>query len=236
MVREALDSTQDLAAQLAREGAPHMTCVLAEQQTRGRGRMGRVWQTFPHYSLACSVVLHGQPAQLPLLAALVIADSVEDFCGVRPSIKWPNDLLINEQKVCGILIESFALNDSAERFHILGFGLNVNTPDDVAADLPLTTLQQHTGKTLSREALLDMILANLHEATLRLKEEGFSPFLETYRQHCISLGRRVRWQHNGEERYGKAVDIAADGTLVVETEAGRIHCPSADIIMEGASS
>src|SRR5690606_19831166 len=112
-------------------GAPHMTCVLAEEQQSGRGRMGRVWQTFPRYSLACSIVLHDMPAQLPLLAALAIADGIEDFCGLRPAVKWPNDLLLQNQKVCGVLVESYPMPEQHKRFHVLGFGLNVNTPENL---------------------------------------------------------------------------------------------------------
>lgn len=236
VVREVVDSTQNIAAQLARDGAPHMTCIIAEEQTAGRGRMGRVWQTFPHHSLACSVILRDMPAQLPLLAALAIADSIEEFCDLRPAIKWPNDLLLAEKKVCGILVESYPMPANNERFHVLGFGLNVNTPKQMPADLPLTTLQAHTGQALPREALLNIILSNLHEGSLRLKEEGFAPFLTSYRQRCMSFGQRVRWQHNGQEQHGTAVDIAADGTLIIETTSGRVNCPSADIIMEGSSS
>ena len=123
----SLTSTNDIAKREAKKGAREGTVVVAEEQTAGRGRLKRAWLS-PKGSIALSIILHPTPAQLPsliMLASLAVAHCIEKVSGLKAQIKWPNDVLINGKKVCGILIES-DVRGSAVDYAVIGIGLNVN--------------------------------------------------------------------------------------------------------------
>ena len=155
--RDTLHSTNTLAKELAGEGAVHGTLVLAEEQTAGRGRMGRPWFSPKYKNLLVSLLLRPPtPAEEVFIFTMVLAiaaiDGMEKVCGLRVSIKWPNDLYAGRKKLGGILTEFSALGKRVE-YVVLGLGLNVNwNPGDGEGMLyPATSVFYETGKKISRE-------------------------------------------------------------------------------------
>ena len=212
-------STSDRARALAQAGAPHGTLVTAAEQSAGRGRQGRGWSAPAGSSLLMSVVLRDPPDLLPLAAGIAVAR----VCGDRALIKWPNDVLLDDRKVAGILAEG----RPQESWAVLGIGLNVAL--DVA-DLPPEL--HGTAATLGLPStdipnVLDRVLREL-EATLALDE---APLLAAYRERDGLRGRAIRWAAGS----GVAAGIDGSGRLIVELdsggrtelEAGEVHLLSA---------
>ena len=170
----SVDSTNTKAAQWAREGAAHGSVVLTEYQTAGRGRQGRRWEAEPGQNLMFSVVLRpplppDRLGLLPLAAGLAVAEAVDPFIApVTASVKWPNDVLVEGRKTCGMLLEtSFsgrAAVIDAPAFVVLGIGLNVNQVDfpDALADTA-TSLRLITGRLVPRAPLLARLLRRLED-------------------------------------------------------------------------
>ncbi len=237
---KSVTSTNDVAAEHARKGAAHLTVVTADQQTKGRGRLGRIWQTFPEGGLAMSVIVrNGNSALLPLLASVVVHKALNGLSGNHTVIKWPNDILgatnTGLKKLSGILIESYTdPADSQKRFYIVGIGVNVNTPPEgLPDDLAATTLQDVSGQPFAKEAVLEEIMAEFHKGLDLQHQKGDSAVVEYYRSHCATLGQNVRWIDGGQEVKGKAVDLNAEGNLILEIGGGDKHiCSTGDIIHE----
>lgn len=226
--RHEIDSTQQLAADLGKDGSPHLSCVVADIQTKGRGRMGRLWVTYPEDALACSVIIRDQPQTLPLLIANVLADVLEVFCKDKMGIKWPNDILHSGKKVAGILCESFT-DKAGERFYVVGTGININTPQE-RGDMPAIALQDIAGKAFSREEILQEYLSALFSALEVHSQEGFKAFYKDYMARCQTIGKKVRWPSAQGEKYGIASHLDETGSLVIETETGQEVCHSAALI------
>jgi BirA family transcriptional regulator, biotin operon repressor / biotin---[acetyl-CoA-carboxylase] ligase len=200
----ATTSTNDRARELAQAGAPHGALVTAAQQTAGRGRQGRTWSAPPGRALLLSLVLRDPPPLLPLLAALAVAEVGGD--GAR--IKWPNDVLVDERKVAGILVEA----RPQEGWAVLGIGLNVAVRvEDLPPELHATagTLGLDPGDV---EPTLDRLLESLERA-LALPAAAA---LDAYRGRDALRGREVAWQ----DGRGRAAGIDGAGRLVVELPGG----------------
>lgn len=234
---KSVTSTNDVAAQHAREGAAHLTVVTADQQTNGRGRLGRIWKTFPEGGLAMSVVVRTSVDVLPLVVSTVVHKAFCNLGANLTAIKWPNDILgitnTGPLKLCGILIESFAVpNQPQQRFYVVGIGVNVNTPPEgMPDDIAATTLQEITGQKLDKDDVLAEIMAEMHKALDQQQQKGDSAHIEYYRKHCVTLGQKVRWVDGGQEITGKAVDLNTEGNLILEIEGGKQHiCSTGDII------
>jgi BirA family biotin operon repressor/biotin-[acetyl-CoA-carboxylase] ligase len=186
-----VDSTNRVTADLARAGAPDGVVVGADHQTAGRGRRGRTWEAPPGASLLVSVLLRPAPALVTLHAGLAAAGACEAVAGVAIGLKWPNDLLLDDAKVGGILTEAVA--DAA----VVGLGVNLAWAPAGAARL---------GATVDRDALLDAYLE-------RLGDPG--DVLARYRRRCTTLGRPVRVELPAGAIEGIAEDVDDDGRLVV---------------------
>jgi BirA family biotin operon repressor/biotin-[acetyl-CoA-carboxylase] ligase len=200
----ATASTNDHARELAQAGAPHGALVTAAQQTAGRGRQGRTWSAPPGRALLLSLVLRDPPPLLPLLAALAVAEVGGD--GAR--IKWPNDVLVDERKVAGILVEA----RPQEGWAVLGIGLNVAVRvEDLPPELHATagTLGLDPGDV---EPTLDRLL----EALERALALPAAAALDAYRGRDALRGREVAWQ----DGRGRAAGIDGAGRLVVELPGG----------------
>jgi BirA family biotin operon repressor/biotin-[acetyl-CoA-carboxylase] ligase len=185
-------STNRVAADLARAGAPDGVVVGADHQTAGRGRRGRTWESRPGTSLLVSVVLRPVPSLVTLAAGVAAAEAAEAVAGVRVDLKWPNDLLVGEAKVGGILTE---LVDGAA---VVGLGVNLAWAPDGAARL---------GPGVDREALLRAYLDAL---------DAPADALARYRRRCATLERPVRVELPGETVEGLAEEVDEDGRLVVD--------------------
>lgn len=242
-VLEETTSTNEAAAALARDGAPHGTVVVADSQTAGRGRLGRHWHSPGGRNLYGSVVLRTMPAQeqqtrwlswIPLLAALAVGRAVQAMTDLKPSVKWPNDILIGQRKVGGILCESSGIGTDHAAV-IVGIGVNVNLRED---EFPeelrsiATSLLAEARRPFDRSALLAALLLELETRCESFLDGRHEDILKEYVLRCSTIGRRVQVElAHGEQFVGTAESIQADGSLrVVRTDHGPVDIRAGDVI------
>ncbi len=221
------ESTNDVAKALAAQGASHGTCVLAEAQTKGRGRQGRPWYSPPRRNLYVSIVLRPRlpldraPA-ITLASAVAAAEALEQVTGLSPVLKWPNDLLVGGKKLCGILTEMAADPDGIQ-WVVVGVGCNVNTagfPDWLAGIATSCALELE--REVFRPDLLVRLLHTMETWFQRLIAEGVAPVLEAWQAHPNILGRRVSVHVPGEPEplVGIAQALSEEGCLVLRVPDG----------------
>lgn len=226
IILDEVESTQDLAKQMALSGEPEGTAIMALRQTRGRGRLGRTWISPPGANVALSMILrpHLAPTEaalLGLMASIAVAQTVEAAGVSRVGLRWPNDVLVDGKKIAGILPEA-VLDDMAIRFVIIGIGLNVNSrSSDFPTDLltPATSLFTCTGKTSELENVARSLMDRMDSLYQRAKYEGcgfIPPLWEQRWQH-----RSVRLTHEGAAGIGIGIDT--DGALLLRLDDGRIQ-------------
>ncbi|WP_391121787.1 biotin--[acetyl-CoA-carboxylase] ligase [Psychrobacillus sp. L3] len=231
------DSTQNIAAEKAREGAPHGTVVITEEQTAGRGRLERVWDSSANNGIWMSVIIrpeispHMAP-QFTLVSAVAITKAMEDLTGSAPEIKWPNDLLMNGKKVTGILTELQADMDRVQSI-IIGIGVNVNQElesFEQSIQSIATSLKIETGNDINRAALVAKILFYLEKYTKMYVENGFEPIKLLWESYSCTIGKRIRAILLRETLEGTAIGISNDGVLQLRLDDGEIRgIYSADI-------
>jgi BirA family biotin operon repressor/biotin-[acetyl-CoA-carboxylase] ligase len=235
--RESLSSTQKVAHQLANEGTPEGTIVVAEEQVNGRGRLDRSWYSPKHTGIWCSLILRPKISpqrspQLTLLAAVGVVRGIEKATGIQANIKWPNDILINNKKVVGILTE---LQAEADRINavIIGIGINVNQetehfPEslrDVA-----TSIAIEKGESCNRALILQEILYEIEQLYDEYLENGFSVIKTIWESHAVSIGKQITARTLNGTILGRALGITDDGVLIIEDDQGKKHnIYSADI-------
>jgi len=226
-VLEEVPSTNTHAATLAQDNAPHGTVVVAESQTAGRGRLGRHWHSPSSRNLYCSILLRALPAReqqplwlswIPLIAALAASRAVQVTTSLKPSVKWPNDILIGDRKLGGILCESSGVG-TAHATVTVGIGLNVNVRRDEFPDELreiATSLAIETQHPCDRTALLAALLVELETRCESFLAGNHGDILKEYMLRCSTIGRRVRIElAHGEQMDGTAESIQADGSLRV---------------------
>ena len=210
-------STQELAREAARAGAAEGWTMVTDWQEAGRGRLGRRWLAAPGRDLLFSTLLR-PPAPmlslLPLLAGVALADALEMAAGVQANLKWPNDLLVEQRKLAGILLERGAGNEV-----LLGVGLNVNS---LPPELPqnATSVRACLGVPFGRELLLGAILKALDGALARALHQESGWVVADFRRRSSMIGRRISYQQNGESKNGIAEDVDPDGSLRVRLDDG----------------
>jgi BirA family transcriptional regulator, biotin operon repressor / biotin---[acetyl-CoA-carboxylase] ligase len=218
---QAISSTNTEAMALARDGADEGTLVTTDDQTAGRGRMGRVWLALPNEQLALSLVLHPSfpPHLLVMASALAVAEAIEATTGLRPGIKWPNDVLVEGRKICGILIET---NGSVA---VLGIGINVNGSlaghPELAARA--TTLADALGHPVAREPLLIELLQRLDGLYTTLQrggEQAQRQLREAWHARLTTLGQHITVQQVGRAIAGTATDVDESGALILQADDG----------------
>jgi BirA family biotin operon repressor/biotin-[acetyl-CoA-carboxylase] ligase len=217
-----LTSTNDVAKREAKKGAREGTVVVAEEQTAGRGRLKRAWLS-PRGSVALSVILHPTPAQLPYLimvASLAVVHCIKKL-DLKAQIKWPNDVLVNNKKVCGILIESDVRGSDVD-YAVIGIGLNVNvnTTDFPEIAATATSLSHELGRKLSRQEIIRCLLVELENLYLALPE-GDSVFRE-WRERLVTLGKEVEIISGQTAHKGIAESVASDGSLLLRQPDGKL--------------
>jgi BirA family biotin operon repressor/biotin-[acetyl-CoA-carboxylase] ligase len=240
---DELDSTNRLALELAREGAPEGVVVVADHQTAGRGRAGRTWTAPPRAGLLVSILLRPPPSVVDLTTmavAVAAAAAVEAVAGFSPRLKWPNDLVwpgdgsAADRKLAGILAEADWPASSSisagwrppvvgERaVVVVGIGLNVVWPDLLPQDLAETAVAMNhvVDVPVDREDLLIELLTALAPRYDALCAGDRAALLDEWRSRSATLGRQVRVELAGDEVEGTAVDVTDDGHLVVETLEG----------------
>ncbi len=217
---DACESTQDVARAALRRGAGHGLAVVANWQRAGRGRHGRSWTAPPGLALLLSVILVPPPGwlgMLPLLAGVAVADGIEASCGLRCDLKWPNDVLVDDRKVAGILAER-----PPGPAVVLGVGVNVNLgPGDLPQETPATSLLLLTGKAVVREGLLGSILNSLDAWYGKALEGGAAVVLAAWRARASMLGRPVEVTGETVIRRGTAEGIDEEGGLILRYDDGR---------------
>ena len=238
---ETLDSTNHLAKELAAQGAPEGTVVVAEAQTGGRGRLGREWNSPPGVGLYVSLVLRPMlpPMELPqitLTTAVAVVRAVHRVTGLAPGIKWPNDLLLNGKKLGGILTEMETESDRI-RHVVVGLGLNVNNPGfppELAATA--TSLTLTVGGAFSRVHLLQAWLEEFEELYGRFLNQRFPEILEEWKNSAVTLGKMVTVRQGPREISGQAMDVAPDGALLLRTANGEMVRVTSGEITPGSSA
>jgi BirA family biotin operon repressor/biotin-[acetyl-CoA-carboxylase] ligase len=227
--RDAIDSTQRLAREQARAGAPEGTIVIAETQTQGRGRLGRQWHSPPGVNLYCTIVLRPAlpPAvvsQLALVAGVAVADAVRAATGADARVKWPNDVLVDGRKVAGILTE---MEGEVERvaFVLVGIGVNVNLD---AAALPAeiattaTSLRAVTGHVVDRVGFAARLLAAVEARYGQFVAGGFPAIRPAFDATAFLTGREVRVSGPDAVVQGRVLGVDDEGALRLEQPGGAV--------------
>ncbi len=221
---KTVDSTNRYARQLTEAGV----LIIAEEQTQGRGRLGRTWSSPAGEGLWFTLVLKpemdpSQAALITQIAASAVWQGIHTVTGIEATIKWPNDIQIGTRKVCGILTEMNAELGVIERL-IVGIGINVNTVV-MPADLSeiATSLRIESNRTWSRKALLISILKAFEADYLKFIRTGdMEPVIRRCRDHSALIGKQIRILTGSREEFAEAVDISPKGELVVRRPSGEI--------------
>ncbi|GCF08589.1 biotin--[acetyl-CoA-carboxylase] ligase [Dictyobacter arantiisoli] len=242
--KPVVDSTNSFAMQLARTGSEEGVVVLTDSQTAGKGRQGRHWVDMAGKNVLSSTVLRPvfPPYQLVMIASLAVVQTIADICGVEATIKWPNDILIGERKVTGILIET-SHDHTGQLVAILGIGVNVNgrlrasatDKQTLQAKPELTetaiTLEEACGHVVSREAFIASLLYQIETRYLALQQEvrestaqSHGPISrlirEQWRRHLSTLGRTVTVHQGAKLLSGVAEDVNEQGELLLRDLSG----------------
>lgn len=222
----SIGSTNDIALEWADKDAPDFSLVIADEQTTGRGRMGRKWWTPSGSALAMSLILHptqaerSHPLRTTGLLAVSLVESLQTR-GLNPQIKWPNDVLLDGRKVAGILVESAWTGESLVAL-ILGMGVNVlkdSVPPAEELLFPAISLEDALNRPVDRENLLHDICLNL--ITWRSKL-SMDEFIKTWERHLAFQGQQVQvWEGDAESRRGELLGIESDGSLRLRDENGK---------------
>jgi len=226
---ETIDSTNTWLKHAALEGAADGTVVIAEHQTAGRGRMTRSFESPTGKGLYLSVLL--QPQNIPperlvpitALAGVAVCNAVERICGIRPALKWPNDLVLGKRKLCGILTE-MVFNENGAPCVILGIGINVShSLEDFSSEVRelATSLQIELGREISKVQLAAALVREIDRVYLAMQTEVLEMYHMIYRRDCVNLGKRIQLIHtDGTRTAAEALDIDQDFGLIVRTEDG----------------
>jgi BirA family biotin operon repressor/biotin-[acetyl-CoA-carboxylase] ligase len=222
-------STNDFAKDLAGYGAVEGTVVVAETQTAGRGRLGREWVS-PKGGLWFSVVFRpnlkpAEAAGLVFMSGLAVTEVLREMYGLEAETKWPNDVLVNERKVCGILAEMNTVGEKVN-FVIVGIGVNANFdvekvfPEELRASV--TSLENELGRKVKLEELFKMLLERLENFYELFLKEGFGPVLGKWKTYAGFLGYQVEVASGTEKWVGLASDVGDDGSLILKLDDGTL--------------
>jgi len=235
-----VDSTNNIAYQLAEKGVKEGTVVLAEEQAKGKGRHGRLWTSPSKGGIYMSCILKPSitPNEIPkitLLAAVAVAKSIRQVTALGATIKWPNDIQVNHKKVCGILTEMKAEQDAVD-FIVIGIGINVNTPQKMlprgASSLKEECRSGRKAEDIPRIEIVKKVLENLESEYLMLSKHGFDPIIEEWKHYSNMLGARIKVALPGRNFEAQVYDIDKNGALVVRLESGVLErISSGDILM-----
>ncbi|MDP1676161.1 MAG: biotin--[acetyl-CoA-carboxylase] ligase [Bacteroidota bacterium] len=223
---ESITSTNTFAKQLQNNEAPHGTIVITEEQTAGRGRLQRNWVSPAGQNLLFSIVLYPdfgmeKISLLPFAGSLAVVDAIETITGLSSTCKWPNDVLINGKKVCGMLLES-SLGNSIQEKIVLGIGLNVNQ-EEFSEELRFkaSSLQIESGMVINRITLLQKILEELENRYEQLSYFPAQRLLNDWRMKALLFGKKITVLESEFSFTATAIDVAEDGSLIIETDDGR---------------
>ncbi|MBI4846827.1 MAG: biotin--[acetyl-CoA-carboxylase] ligase [Candidatus Omnitrophica bacterium] len=219
-------STNDVGYLLAEQSAEEGTLIISEEQTKGKGRLGREWISPPKVGLYMSLILRPdlmpvEAGKITLMSSVCITKTIRSYLGLQAQIKWPNDVYIDNEKVCGILTQMSAEQDLIN-FIVLGVGINVNNQQD---KLPAhaTSLSLKLKKKIDRIELLKKLLYELEKGYFDLGKKQFSHMIDEWRNFSLTLGHRIKikWRENVIE--GQAMDMDENGALILRDDFGFLH-------------
>lgn len=223
---DTIDSTNNEALRWITNGAPDFSLVIADEQTQGRGRFDRRWVTQPETSLAFTLILTRSlppPHLIPLyspLCGIAVQEAVNDLLGLNPQIKWPNDVLLNGKKFCGILVEA-AWQGTTLQGVVLGIGINVSqgsVPDAAHQNFPSTSLEAACNRTVDRMQLLKSIINSIDKWRTEL---GSASFMQRWEENLAFKGDWVEITHSEKPSIiGKVKGIDDSGHLILVEEDG----------------
>lgn len=221
-------STNDEVKVLLAQGAVEGTVVRAERQTTGRGRRGRRWISEPG-NLYCSLLLMPkcpliQVSQLSFVMAVAVGRAILPFLTMPETLsyKWPNDLLLQKEKVAGILIETESQGGQVAEACVVGIGLNLNSLPDHPA-YPVTALQHHATAPLNRDVVFTALLDQIKAAYQTWRQEGFDPIREEWLQRAHGLGKEVGVTRGEKEIRGQFIGLTSGGALLLKDANGKVH-------------
>jgi len=223
-------STNDVAREQGRRGVREGFLVAAARQTRGRGRLGRSWESPPNRGLYVSILLRPElpmteAGRLTILSSVAMVDAVETVAGLRPQIKWPNDLVVNGRKLAGLLIETEPAGTRLG-FAVVGIGINVgHTADDFSLEVRdlATSLYLITGELYRRA---DLLVALLHSFERRLGRP-FAEVREAWAASSLTLGQQVTLTTAQGRKHGQAVGLDESGALLLRNDSGEVEAVTA---------
>ncbi|NIO36208.1 biotin--[acetyl-CoA-carboxylase] ligase [Candidatus Bathyarchaeota archaeon] len=225
-----VDSTNKWAKKLAIDGAQDGTVVIAETQTEGRGRFGRRWVS-PRGGLWFSLILRpklhpSDTIKLNFVAGLAVAKILRELFSLNAETKWPNDVLVNKLKICGVLSEVNSTNETVN-FAIVGVGLNVNLDVEHAFPKPLrenaTSIEKELCRKVQLEEVFKSLLEVLEDLYRVLTEKGFEPILKEWKRYASFLGHQVEVTDLAERLSGLALDVDHEGALLLKLEEGDVR-------------
>ncbi len=233
---DRVESTNTVAADLASDPANDGLVVWAEEQTAGRGRMGRSWHSPPGCGVLLSVLVFPpeplrRPVLMTALAAVAVCDTIRDCARLESAIKWPNDVLVEGRKVCGILVEQ-------GRGTVIGIGLNVNTPADgfAAAQLDFAgSLAMFTGTPLDRENVVCRLLDHLDHDYSEIRAGRVADLESRWRAYSALLGRHVALLANEGTFRGRLAEMSFESIVLQESERGLCAWPPEAVVALSAS-
>lgn len=226
--KHRVGSTNKWAKELAKLGAKEGTVAVAETQTAGHGRLDREWIS-PEGGLWFSIILGPKVRaaaanQLVFAASLAVAQVLGEKFGLKVETKWPNDVLVNRKKICGILIE---MNTTGEKPNYIAAGIGINANFDVERVFPeplrenATSLENELGRKIGLEELLRVVLEDLEKIYDLYNLKGFTPILEKWKKYANFLGHKVEVTDGREKIKGLALDVDDEGALVLRLEDGK---------------
>ncbi|OYT30632.1 MAG: biotin--[acetyl-CoA-carboxylase] ligase [Thermofilum sp. ex4484_79] len=224
-VIDSTTSTQDIAKDLAESGAAEGTTIVAREMNMGRGRFNRKWYA-SRGGLWTTVILRphvdaDKISLFSLLIGLAVAKGIEKVCKIKPSIKWPNDILLRNRKVCGVLIETSISADHVD-YLLVGIGLNVN--NEIPYEIRETAISlSQCGCDADVLSLLKVILEEIDKLYTMLENGHTNEIISEWKSYNITLGRTVRAIYKDEVIRGKAIDVDEHGSLILLLDNGQIH-------------
>lgn len=235
---DVLESTNIKANHLAEESAPHGSLVVAERQEKGRGRRGRNWESEEHGGIYMTLILKPEiepnnASMLTLVAAMAVAKGIERVTGLRAGIKWPNDVVLNGKKICGILTEMSAQFDYVNHI-IIGIGINVYQKQFGELSEKATSLWIETGRSISRSELLEAVLEEFEVYYDKyLVTQDLTAIVHEYDAQLANRGKKVKVLDPEESYEGVARGITKRGELIVDTWESRRLVSSGEVSVRG---
>lgn len=225
---QTIDSTNTEAKRLADSGAPQGTVLVADHQTQGRGRMGNTFHSPANNGIYLSCILRpdchaSELAHLTCCVAVGICNAIEEATGFRPKVKWINDLIAENKKVGGILTELSLDGQGRVRYAVVGIGINCNQTENFPPALQsiATSLSQACKAPVDREAIIAKMIDHLYNVSQTLFAEKIA-LMNQYRNDCITIGQKIQVLKGDDRRYGTALSMTDDGTLLVRYNDGTI--------------